>query len=74
MSVAGIGSGAFYTALSGMQQESSRVAEAAGQIAGGDLEPQPAVDMHEAAIGFTADVKVAQTANYMAKTLLDILA
>jgi hypothetical protein len=74
MSVSSIGSGAFYTAVSGMQRESDRVNQDANQIVGGDLEPQPVVDLNLAATNLTADAEVAQTADNMAKTLLDILA
>jgi flagellar hook protein FlgE len=72
MSVASVGAGPFYAALSGMQRESDRVAAAAGQIVSGNLDPQPAVDMNVAAVGFKADAKVAEVANQMSQTLLDI--
>jgi len=72
MTVNTVGGGAFYAALSGMQKESDRVAELSGQIASGNVSPQPIVDMNNAALGFSADVKVATVANQMSQTLLDI--
>ena len=66
--------GIFSTAVSGMQRETNRVQQDANQIVGGDLDPKPIVDLKVAEIGFKADVKVAQTADEMYKTLLDIKA
>ena len=75
MSVSGVGgNSAFYTAVSGMQRESGRVNQDASQIVGGDLNPGPVVDLNEASTSFTADAKVAEVADKMSKTLLDILA
>jgi hypothetical protein len=72
MTVNTVGAGPFYAALSGMQKESDRVAALSGQIVSGDVSPQPIVDMTSAEVGFKADAKVAEVANQMSQTLLDI--
>jgi hypothetical protein len=73
MSIGSIGS-IFSPAVAGMQRETDRVSSDANAIVNGQLDPKPIVDMKLGQIGFTADVKVAQTAEEMSKTLLDIFA
>ena len=74
MSIGNVGSGAFYTALAGMQRATGQVNQDAETIDGGDLDPGPAVDMQVAATSFKADAKVFAVADKMSQTLLDILA
>jgi len=67
-------SGAFSTALTGLQQSSAQAAAAAENIAAGSLDPVDVVAVNLASLSFKANAEVLKTSDEMTRQLLDIKA
>ncbi|HEU5078237.1 MAG TPA: hypothetical protein VFT72_03455 [Opitutaceae bacterium] len=70
-SVGSARSNLFDLAASGMNRAFSKANAAGAQIANGDIEPQPFVDLIEAKASLKANAAVMRTADEMLGTLLD---
>jgi flagellar basal body rod protein FlgC len=65
---------AMLTARDGLSNIQTRVADDAGKLAGGDLDPAVVVDLKVDKLAFSANVAVIQASDSMTKKLLDTLA
>lgn len=68
------GPGTLMTAVQGLKRASAQAGEAAGRIAGGEIEPRTVVAPKTAETAFKANAAVIRTADEMQHRLLDVLA
>ena len=73
MSIASI-SGTMATAVAGLSKGTERAHKAAVEIASGNIDAEPVVDLIIAEHEVKANAEVVRTADEMSRTLLDILA